>query len=129
MAFDGADRHRLVVFVCVHGAVRSRLAAALFNEVAPDGWRAASVGLEPQLELGETAQRLLAGTSAAPFLDTGPPRALDLAATAHLTVAIDCQVAGAENWRLRNREIGQPLLEELRRRVLPLAARAARSPT
>src|SRR5213078_4079664 len=36
------DRARTVLFVCEHGASRSRLAAVWFTLVAPPGWRATS---------------------------------------------------------------------------------------
>jgi hypothetical protein len=44
----GAVMSRMVVFVCPHGALKSRLAAALFNAGPPAGWQAASAGVVPQ---------------------------------------------------------------------------------
>ena len=38
---------RVVLFVCAHGAGKSRMAAALFNAAAPRGWWATSAGQEP----------------------------------------------------------------------------------
>jgi hypothetical protein len=122
MASDGAERRRLVVFVCAHGAVRSRLAAALFNEAAPAGWWAISVGIEPQAELGRTALTLVAGTSVAAFLDPDPPRPLDTRTPADVLVAIDCEVPGADLWELDEKEVAHPMLDELQRRVQSLAA-------
>lgn len=55
---------RDILFVCPHGAGKSRLAAAFFNQVAPTGWWATSAGQEPQATLGTNASRLLAGTAA-----------------------------------------------------------------
>ena len=57
----------------------------------------------PKAELDETASRLLEGAVAAPFLDREPPPALDRLAPADSLVAIGCEVAGAEQWHLRNR--------------------------
>lgn len=122
MASEHHAADHVVVFVCAHGALRSRLAAALFNQVALSGWTAVSAGLEPQAELGETAGRLLAGTDAQRFLDTSPPRALDSCAAAEAMVAIDCELAGAEVWRLENGAAGPALVEELGVRVWDLAA-------
>lgn len=127
MASEGVDRRRLVVFVCTHGAVRSRVAAAFFKEMAPPGWSATSVGLEPQPELGETARQLLLETRAAPWLEMDPPRGMDLFASADRTVAIDCEVAGADRWQLRNGEFGPLMVEELRRLAVGLAAEIAAS--
>jgi hypothetical protein len=128
MGPDTGSAHRSVLFVCAHGAARSRVAAAFFNQKAPPGWWASSAGVEPQEQLGETARRLLEGTGAESLLDITPPRALDAAAHADRTIAIDCTVAGAEQWRLTNQEFGAPMREELRRRAQALAARVASNP-
>src|SRR5579864_2342132 len=53
---------KTVLFVCLHGAGMSRLAAAYFDQSAPVGWCAVSAGLEPGETLSHTAARLLAGT-------------------------------------------------------------------
>jgi len=111
--------------VCAHGAARSRVAAAFFNQNAPRGWWASSAGLQPQEQLGETARLLLEGSGAESLLDITPPHALDPSAQADRTIAIDCNVAGAEQWRLTNQEFGAPMREELRRRAQALAARVA----
>jgi len=121
MASERPAPDRVVAFVCAHGALRSRLAAALFNEVAPAGWTAISAGLEPEAELGETAGRLLAGTDARRFLDTSPPRALHSCDPAAAIVAIDCELAGAEVWRLENPAPCRAMVDELGRRVRDLA--------
>ena len=65
--------NRTVLFVCPHGAAKSRVAAAYFNSIAPAGWVATSAGLDPGPELSQTAARMLAGTAAAAYLD-GVPR-------------------------------------------------------
>jgi protein-tyrosine-phosphatase len=88
---------RVVVFVCEHGAGRSRVAAALFAAAAPAGWRAASAGLRPQEQVSPHAAGLL-GPTAAP-LDTSPPQPL-AQMPGDLVVAIDCDVAGARRWTL-----------------------------
>ena len=41
---------RTVVFVCEHGAFRSRIAAAFFNAASPSGWRGLSAGRDPLAE-------------------------------------------------------------------------------
>jgi len=63
-----------ILFVCPHGAGKSRMAAAYFNQLAPAGWRATSAGQEPQETLGTNAIRLLTGTAAEPYLDRELPR-------------------------------------------------------
>jgi protein-tyrosine-phosphatase len=73
---------QVVVFVCPHGALKSRLAAAFFNAAARPGWRAVSAGLEPQADPSVHAAALVAGTarsgvagvgSAARFVHCGQP--------------------------------------------------------
>ena len=90
-----ADRQ--IVFVCQHGAFRSRLAAAYFNEAAPRGWHAISAGVTPQSQVSERVAPLLHGTGAARFFDQDPPRSLD-AVSGSVTIAIDVELAGAETW-------------------------------
>src|SRR5215212_5742995 len=112
---------QVVLFICPHGAAKSRIAAAFFNRVAPPGWVAISAGQEPQAELGVTAIRLLAGSEAEAWLDHEPPRPIEaVAEPAHL-VAIDCQVPEAETWTLTQREINQTLRDELQDRAEALA--------
>src|SRR5204863_5333951 len=65
---------RTVLFVCPHGAAKSRLAAAVFNQVAPDGWHATSAGLQPQEEMSVRTVDLVAGTDLDALLDRQPPR-------------------------------------------------------
>ena len=122
MRSENPRRSREVLFVCAHGIVRSRVAAAFFNLVAPPGWWATSAGLEPESQLGETARSLLAGTKASRFLETGPPRSLEDSPSSDVLVAIDCEVPGAEQWRLTTQEIGRAMAEELRTRSATLAA-------
>ena len=92
-------QRRVIAFVCPHGALKSRLAAAYFNLEAPTGWHAISAAVHPQENPQENvsvhAARLLAGTEAAAFLDTDPPRALAGDGVA-CVVAIDCQLPGRE---------------------------------
>src|SRR6266542_2132579 len=80
---------RTVVFVCLHGAGKSRIAAAWFNGVAPPDWRATSAGVAPQATVSAHAARLLAGTSVESLLDHGLPRPLAAVADPNLVVAID----------------------------------------
>jgi hypothetical protein len=90
-----ADRQ--IVFVCQHGAFRSRLAAAYFNQAAPRGWHAISAGVTPQSQVSERVAPLLQGTDASRFVDADPPRGLD-AVSGSVTIAIDVELPGAESW-------------------------------
>ncbi len=94
----------LVVFVCPHGAGKSRVAAALFNAAAPPGWHATSAGITPQDEPSPHPAKLLSGTDAAQWLDNSVPKALtDLTDTpADLTVAIDCDTPAEHRWDLEH---------------------------
>lgn len=115
---------RTVVFVCLHGAGKSRIAAAWFNGAAPPGWRATSAGVAPQATVSANAARLLAGTPVEGLLDRGLPRPLAAVADPDLVVAIDClpgEVAGALVWALASQQFDAALGEELRRRAEALA--------
>jgi hypothetical protein len=120
-----------VVFVCPHGAGKSRIAAAWFNSLAPPGWWATSAGITPQPSVSVHAPRLLAGTPAEALLDRDLPRPLTAVGNPTLVVAIDCQpgeVPGALAWTLTAQAFDAELGAELRRRVLGLAGSlAARS--
>ena len=116
---------RTVMFICLHGAGRSRLAAALFNQASPDGWRATTAGLEPDPVLSPNAERLLAGTDALPFLDRDPPRAVAATAEPARIVAIDCDVPGAERWTLSEKQMTEALRDEIAGRVAGLSAELA----
>ena len=114
-----------VLFVCPHGAGKSRIAAAWFDTVAPPGWSATTAGIEPQATVSEHAPRLLAGSDAARHLDSALPRPLSATSDATTVVAIDCPegaVPGAEAWRLENGDFDEAMVEELRRRVAALVA-------
>jgi protein-tyrosine-phosphatase len=65
-----------LLFVCLHGAGMSRMAAQYFNRAAPADWHAVSAGVHPAEALSSTAASLLAGTGADEFLDQSPPRRL-----------------------------------------------------
>ena len=116
-----ADQRRVIAFLCAHGALKSRLAAAYFNVDAPAGWQAISAGVHPQESVSVHAAPLLAGTPAAAFLDTDPPRALAAGEVARV-VAIDCQIPGASQWWLTNDDPGLAMRDELRTRVHDLIA-------
>ncbi|RJL35461.1 hypothetical protein [Bailinhaonella thermotolerans] len=114
----------LVLFVCPHGAGKSRIAAAWFAGAAPGGWTATTAGLEPQERVSAHAPRLLAGSEVADLLDVDLPRPLSAVGEAALTVAIDCPpgaVPGAVEWRLDAREFGEAMNAELRERARRLA--------
>lgn len=106
---------RTVVFVCEHGAFRSRIASAYFNALAPAGWRALSAGRDPQAEPSARLGPLLAGTAAARHLETEPPRKFRELEAARL-VAIDCPVDGAELWHTTAGS-DEALRDELSRRI------------
>lgn len=113
---------RTVLFVCLHGAYRSRLAAAFFNAASGPGWRATSAGVEPQDAVSPAAIQLAAGTPGAPHLEPGPPRAIQAAGTAERTIAIDCDAPGAERWTLDEAATGPAQRDEIRARAERLAA-------
>ena len=114
-----------VLFVCPHGAGKSRVAAAWFNGSAPPGWQATSAGVTPQETVSEHAPRLLAGTRVEQLLDTARPRELSAVPDPALVVAIDCpagSVAGAAiSWQLENGRFDDPMADELRVRAEALA--------
>ncbi len=112
---------RTLLFVCPHGAGKSRMAAAFFNRVAPPGWQATTAGHEPSAAVSPNAVRLLAGGDADDLLDREPPRPLEAVASPARTVAIDCDVPGAERWDLDNREFDDAMRDELRDRAEALA--------
>ena len=112
---------RTVLFVCAHGAYRSRLAAAFFNAAAPAGWRAASAGPDPQESVSDAAIRLASGTPAETQLDRRPPQALADQPAADRVVAIDCDVPNAARWTLDAAEVGPAQRDEIRARAERLA--------
>ncbi|KAB2349686.1 arsenate reductase/protein-tyrosine-phosphatase family protein [Actinomadura rudentiformis] len=110
-----------VVFVCPHGAGKSRVTAALFEVAAGAGWQASSAGLEPQEQVSEHAVALLADDAAGVLLDHSAPRRLTRAASGDVIVAIDCEVAGARRWTLTESWPGPAVREELRGLTAALA--------
>jgi len=121
---------KAVLFVCLHGAGMSRVAAAYFEQSAPAGWCAVSAGLEPAESLSPTASRLLSGTSAVAFLDLAPPRAISAVSHPERVIAlrnpaIQFELEGAEMWDLDHAE-GEPQRDEIRARVDALVRTLAR---
>ena len=112
---------RTLLFVCPHGAAKSRMAAAYFNRIAPPGWHATTAGVEPQATVGANAVRLLAGTDADALLDREPPRSIAAVGSPAQTVAIDCDVPSAERWDLQTREFDDAMRDEIRGRAEALA--------
>lgn len=104
--------NRVVTFVCLHGAGKSRVAAALFNVDPPPGWRADSAGLEPQGTASPHAARLLDGDPASAALDGSNPRGLG--DRTGLVVTIDCAVSGASRWDLDEEWPAPAVITELR---------------
>jgi hypothetical protein len=111
----------VVLFVCTHGALKSRLAAAFFNQAAPAGWQATSAGLQPQEAVSVAALTLVAGTDAADLLDRDPPRPLAGAPAADRLVGIDCDVPGGIRWDLHHPQAGEPMRDELRAAATDMA--------
>lgn len=110
------------MFVCEHGAFRSRIAAAFFNESAPPGWSARSAGVTPQTEVSARLGPLMEGTPAATFVDYGAPRSFtDL--SGERTIAIDTDVAGADIWRTGGDapQSNAEIRDEIRDQVVRLA--------
>jgi hypothetical protein len=123
---DETGGRHTVLFVCAHGAGKSRMAAAWFEAAAPEGWRATTAGLEPSPAVSEQAIRLMSDTPAAASLDTTPPRGLGDVDGVDLVVGIDClpappHGAPARSWDLQAAP-GEPTREELRQRVQRLVA-------
>jgi hypothetical protein len=112
-----------VLFVCPHGAGKSRIAAAWFDAYAPPGWRATTAGVRPQQSVSVHAPRLLAGTAALPFLDQDRPRPLSAAPSAELAVAIDCPPGALPArvvWSLEHGEFAEGMVAVLQTRVVEL---------
>ena len=106
---------RTVLFVCLHGAGMSRMAAAYFLSVAPPGWHAVSAGVEPGDSLSTTAETLLAGTAAQQFLDHSPPRPVNAVKDAWRVIAlrnpsIQYELSADERWDLTSSAGKQRLL-------------------
>jgi protein-tyrosine-phosphatase len=116
--------NRVVVFVCPHGAAKSRIAAAWFTVLSVPGWSATSAGVTPQPVPSRNPARMLAGTPALRMLDEDRPRPLDAVSQADLVVAIDCaaDVAADAVWQLTHQEFDAAMETEIRGRVHALAA-------
>jgi hypothetical protein len=112
---------RTVLFVCPHGAAKSRLAAALFNRLAPAGWQAVSAGLHPQEAISAPTVALVAGTDLEALLDRQPPRPVSQVPVAATAIGIDCDLTGAARWDLAHQQVSAAMLDELRERVEALA--------
>jgi hypothetical protein len=118
-----------VMFVCPHGAGKSRLAAAWFDGSAPPGWHATSAGITPQEAVSEHAPRLLAGTAVAHLLDDAPPRHISAVPEPNLVVAIGCPTididAATVHWHLHSNGYDEAMRDELRARAESLAKQLA----
>jgi protein-tyrosine-phosphatase len=115
---------RTVLFVCPHGAGKSRIAAAWFDGLGLAGWTAMSAGVHPQSQVSGHAARLLAGTPVRALLDEALPRPVSAVPAADLVVAIDCppEVAAAARWTLTYQDFNERMCAEIRDRVHILAA-------
>ena len=121
------DTDQQVVFVCQHGAFRSRIAAAYFNAASPNGWSASSAGVTPQAEVSPRLDPLMTGTGVEEHVDASPPRSLGDGSAARV-IAIDVDTAGAETWRIGTATTDEVLREEIRRRVERLVAEVEERP-
>jgi hypothetical protein len=123
------DPDRRVLFVCQHGAFRSRIAAAYFNASGLPGWTAISAGVTPQTAVSDRLVPLMSGTGAEGFIDHEPPRAVG-EIPASRTIAIDADVPGAEEWRTteEGRPTDEQVRDEIRARVRGLVAELGRAP-
>jgi protein-tyrosine-phosphatase len=110
---------RTILFVCEHGAFRSRIAAAYFNAAGPRGWHALSAGRDPQPNPSARLATLLAGTAAAEHLEIDAPRRAE-DVNADRVIAIDCTQVGAEQWTTIARS-DEALRDEIAERVEGLA--------
>ncbi|TYB62205.1 hypothetical protein FXF51_26160 [Nonomuraea sp. PA05] len=126
---DGAEaKARTVLFVCPHGAGKSRIAAAWFTGAAPPGWTATTAGLEPQQQVSTHAPRLLAGTEVEDLLDLELPRTVPAPPDADLVVTIDCRpgaIPGATEWHLQRQHFDEHMNAELKERAQRLARELA----
>ena len=118
---------RTVLFVCLHGAGMSRMAAAYFNRAPPPGWHALSAGIEPAEALSATAATLLAGSGAEGFVDRDPPRAIAAVEEPERVIAlrnpeIQYELTADERWDLTS-SAGVPLRDEISDRAEALAHR------
>lgn len=114
---------RNLLFVCPHGAGRSRMAAAFFNHALPPGseWHGISAGQDPDEAVGASTVRLMNDTDAAPQFDMEPPRPLAAVPNPERIVSIGCDVPGAERWDLAHDEFAPPMRDEIRSRAEALA--------
>jgi protein-tyrosine-phosphatase len=115
---------RTVLFVCPHGAGKSRIAAAWFDGLALPGWEATTAGVQPQTEVSVHAARLLADTPVLDLLDNEVPRPISAVARPDVVVAIDCPgtTAADVRWSLTSQEFDDRMCAEIRDRVHALAA-------
>lgn len=110
-----------VVFVCPHGAGKSRVAAAVFDAIAPAHWHATSAGVDPAAAVNPQFAALLDGDDAGAAFDHTPPRPV-ATADGDLVVAIDCDITADHAWRMEHPTPTTEFRDEITRRVTELAA-------
>ncbi|HUQ49169.1 MAG TPA: arsenate reductase ArsC [Terriglobales bacterium] len=123
---------RTVIFACVHNAGRSQMAAAFFNQAAPEGWKGVSAGTQPAEKVHPVVAEVM--KEAGIDLSAATPQKLteNLAATASLLITMGCgdncpYVRGLkmDDWKLEDPK-GQPiervreLRDDIRRRITEL---------
>jgi hypothetical protein len=120
-------QQRTVLFVCPHGAGKSRIAAAWFNGLRLPGWTALSAGVDPQTEVSLHAARLLSGTPVRHLLDEAAPRPLSAVPDPELLVAIDCadRFPADVRWTLECQSFDEQMCAEIHDLVHALAATLA----
>jgi hypothetical protein len=117
-------QQQTVLFVCPHGAGKSRIAAAWFNGLHLPGWTALSAGVRPQTEVSQHAARLLAGTPVRHLLDETAPRPVSAVPDAEILVLIDGDelLPADVRWALDQQVFDEQMCAEIRDRVRALAA-------
>jgi len=124
-----------VLFVCVENTFRSVLSEALFNSIAPSGWRAESAGVQPAAEINPGVPRLLREIG----IELGPkkPRTVTPQMIAGATRVVTfgcldrCPIGArekSEDWPIpgatdKTMDELRAIRDELRRRVAELSMR------
>ena len=94
---------RTILFVCLHGAAKSVVGAALFRRLAGArglAWQAVAAGTEPDQELAPAAVKGLAGDGLAPAPARPRPVTLYDLETATRVVSFGCAIAPAKGQRV-----------------------------
>jgi arsenate reductase (thioredoxin) len=98
-------RDQTVLFVCVENACRSLMAEAMFNAIAPAGWRATSAGTVPARTSNPRTAPMLAELGLS--LPTHPPQLLsrEMMEASSMRVTMGCLDDASCPARLRAMEV------------------------